>query len=168
VRFEQQAVQLNSKQLFEHPLLYLTGTNNFELSEAERHQLRNYLQRGGVLFAEAACGRPSFDKAFRRQIAAIFPEQKLQPIPLTHLLYQYPSRISRVRPKPALAEHLQLRGDMEPMLLGIEVEGRLTVIYSPYDLSGGWALATAPYDYGLAQQDAMAIGINILSYALMH
>jgi hypothetical protein len=41
------------------------------------------------------------------------------------------------------------------------------VIYSPYDLSSGWALATAPYDYGIVQEDALALGVNVLSYALM-
>lgn len=168
VRFEQEAVSLTSSQLFEHPLLYLTGTNAFSLSDAERHQLRSYLQRGGVLFVEAACGRPSFDAAWRREMAQILPELTLRPIPANHLLFQYPNRLATVRPKPALAELLKTSGSMAPMLLGAEIDGRLAVIYSPYDLSGGWALAHAPYDYGLVQKDAMALGINILSYALLH
>ena len=167
VRFEQTAVSLNAGQLFEHPLVYLTGTNAFSLSEPERSNLRSYLQRGGILFAEAACGRPSFDAALRRELAQILPELTLKPIPANHLLFQYPNRIAHVRPKPALAELLKTSGTVAPTLLGAEMEGRLAVIYSPYDLSAGWALAHAPYDYGLVQKDAMAMGINILSYALL-
>jgi len=41
------------------------------------------------------------------------------------------------------------------------------VIYSAFDLSGGWALAQGPYDYGLMHEDALALGVNILAYALM-
>ena len=52
------------------------------------------------------------------------------------------------------------------MLLGINVDGRLAVIYSPVGLSCGWELADCPYCSGIAPQDALAIGVNILTYAI--
>ncbi len=167
VQFAQNAIELSSSRIYEHPLVYLTGTQAFELSEAECTNLRSYLQRGGTLFIEAACGRQSFNDAIRRNLAAILPGTDLAPLPENHLIFQYPHRLSRVRPRPALAQLLDVSGTMKPVLMGTNVNGRLAVIYSPYDLSSGWALAAAPYDYGIVQEDALALGVNVLSFALM-
>ena len=53
------------------------------------------------------------------------------------------------------------------MLYGIIIDARAAVIYSPFDLSAGWALAHAPYSCGVQHEDALALGVNILAYALM-
>jgi hypothetical protein len=41
------------------------------------------------------------------------------------------------------------------------------VIYSPHGLSCGWELAQCPYCCGISSQDALALGVNVLSYAVM-
>ena len=167
VRFEQVTVDLSAPTLFDYPLVYLTGTNAFSLTEAERDNLRTYLHRGGVLFAEAACGRPSFDDAFRKELAQVLPGSKLALLPPDHVLFQYPHKLEKVRLRPALARRLNRSGPMAPQLYGAVSDGRLAVIYSPFDLSGGWALAHGPYDEGLEREDALALGVNILAQALM-
>ncbi|MBN2452542.1 MAG: DUF4159 domain-containing protein, partial [Lentisphaeria bacterium] len=167
VRFEQTTVAVDSPVLFEHPLLYLTGTNAFVFTERERSNLRSYLQRGGVLFAEAACGRPSFDEAFRQEMTRVLPGTEFEPLPADHVLFRYPHRLEKVTPRLALARRLGSTGPIAPRLYGAVLGARLAVVYSPYDLSGGWALAQGPYDEGLEHEDALALGVNILAYALM-
>jgi len=61
VSFELRDVKLSDAAIFEMPFLYLTGTTDFILTGAERANLRRFLMNGGVLFAEAAEGRRSFD-----------------------------------------------------------------------------------------------------------
>jgi len=158
VRFAEATVEFSAPELFHHPLVYLTGTNAFSLNATERGNLRAYLQRGGVLLAEAACGRPSFDEAFRREMALALPKAKLSALPPDHRVFCFPRRIGSVMPSPALARQLSSSGRIKPTLYGATIENRLCVIYSPFDLSGGWALAHGPYDEGLASEDALALG----------
>lgn len=166
VHFESMEVDLDSPRLFDAPFVYLTGQMDFNLTEGQRANLRRYLANGGVLFCDATCGRPSFDTAFRRELRQVLPEATLERIPTSHLLFQYPNAISGVTPRLALAHRLQTKGKMEPLLYGISIKDHLAVIYSPFDLSGGWAMAQGPYNEGLEANDSLALGVNILSYLL--
>lgn len=166
VRFESLAVDLDSKALFEVPFVYLTGQMDFQLTPEQRAGLQRYLLRGGILFAEATAGRPTFDRAFRRELKQILPEAALTRLPTDHLIYRFPNTVQQVAPRPALAARLQVSGPLPPVLYGATVNGHLAVIYSPYDLSGGWSLAEGPYNEGIQANDALALGVNILTYAL--
>ncbi|MBU0638605.1 MAG: DUF4159 domain-containing protein [Planctomycetes bacterium] len=167
VRFAEETVDLSSPRVFDYPLVYLTGTASFTLTETERGNLRAFLSRGGVLLAEACCGRPSFDDAFRREMGRVLPNAKLERLPQDHVIFRFPHRVDQVTPRPALARRLNSAGRIAPALFGVSVEGRLAVIYSPFDLSGGWSLAHGPYNEGVASEDAIALGVNILAQALM-
>ena len=52
-------------------------------------------------------------------------------------------------------------------LYGITLGANLAVIYAPHGLSCGWELAQCPYCWGIGSQDALALGVNVLSYAVM-
>src|SRR5690242_11112534 len=49
------AVKLESDDIYDFPLLIMTGEGNFTLSDAERQSLRRYVERGGLLLASAGC-----------------------------------------------------------------------------------------------------------------
>ena len=55
------------------------GRNAFRLTEAERQQLKQ-IQRGGMLLADSVASR-AFSESFRSEMAAIFPQTKLERIP---------------------------------------------------------------------------------------
>ena len=46
--------------------------------------MRRYLKAGGLLLADACCGRLAFDVAFRREIAKALPGNKLERLPPDH------------------------------------------------------------------------------------
>ena len=167
VRFERVNVPLDSPKLFDVPFVYMTGHQDFELTPAERANLRQYLMRGGLLVAEACCGREAFDRSFRAEIGRVLNGQKLERLSKTHPLFHFPNDINSVQPLPALAHQLGSKGRVTPELYGINVGGNLAVIYSPRGLSCGWELAQCPYCHGIASQDALALGVNILSYAVL-
>lgn len=168
VRFATEDVALDSSRLFDMPFIYLTGHQDFSLSPAERANLRKYLLNGGVLFAESCCGREAFDRSFRREIRAVLNGQELQRLPAGHPLFLFPNQVQGVQPRPALASMLKTQGKIQPRVYGINVRGSLAVVYSPHGLACGWELAECPYCKGIAPTDALALGVNILSYALMH
>ncbi len=167
VRFHTEVVSLDSPRLFDMPFIYLTGHQPFVLSPQERAGLRRYLLRGGVLLAEACCGRAAFDRSFRREIRRVLNGQSLEKLPASHPLYLYPNRLQALQPRPALARKLGSKGKMAPDLYGATIDGHLAVVYAPYGLACGWELAQCPYCQGIAPTDALALGVNILSYALM-
>jgi hypothetical protein len=167
VSLESQEVVLSDTSMLETPMLYLTGTTDFALDENERANLRQFLLKGGVLFAEAGDGRSSFDTAFRAEIAQILPEHPLVPVPPNSTLLHEPNEVATVKVRPALAAQLNKRRTTAPELLTAEINGATGVIYCPRDLSAGWEQAPAPYAVGYEAADSIALGVNILFHALV-
>jgi hypothetical protein len=166
VQFKRENVDLRSIDAFAHPILYMTGHEDFKLADEEVQNLRRYLAAGGVLVANACCGRKGFDDAFRREIRRVLPDHALERLPLEHPVYRAVYPIHEVTYTPlVLHEHPGLR---EPTLEGISLENQLRVIYSPYGFVNGWSGAPNPYDRGYAGDDALRLGINILVYAMTH
>jgi len=166
VQFKKEDVDLKSIDAFRHPILYITGHDDFKLTDEEVTNLRRYLSAGGVLVGNACCGRKSFDTAFRREIARVLPDGKLDRVALDHPIYKSVFPIQKVEYTP-LALH-DYPGLDRPTLEGIQIDNQLRVIYSPMGLVNGWSGAPNPYDRGYAGNDALRLGINILVYAMTH
>ncbi len=167
VRFEREEVELDSPRLFQLPVVYITGHQAFAFTPAERANLTKYLTQGGLLIAESCCGRTGFATSFRAEMNGILKGAQLQRLPPSHPLFAYPNAIRDVQPLPALAAKLKSRSRIAPDLYGASIDGHLAVIFSPFGLSCGWELAQCPYCNGIHAKDARALGINILSYAMM-
>jgi len=166
VQFKRENVDLRSIDAFAHPILYMTGHKDFKLADEEVRNLQRYLAAGGVVVANACCGRKGFDDAFRREIRRVLPDHPLERIPLDHPVYRAVYPIQEVTYTPlVLHEHPGLR---EPTLEGISLENQLRVVYSPYGFVNGWSGAPNPYARGYAGDDALRLGINILVYAMTH
>ncbi len=168
VSFELADVKLTDPAIFDMPILYFTGTTDFVLSEAERANLRQFLLKGGVLFAEAAEGRTSFDAGFKSEMAKVLPNQPLTLLPPDHVLFRRPLNLAAVKARPALAVKHGNQVEEAPEMYGIDVNGSLGVIYSPNDLSAGWERALAPYAVGYEAPDSTALGVSALFYAVTH
>ncbi len=166
VQFKRAVVSLSDVDVFRHPVLYMTGLRDFELSDAEVTQLRSYLASGGVLIADSAAGRKAFDAAFRREIARVWPGGELAPLPPDSPVYDMPYTIRQVEYTPlANARNPELNA---PALEGITIDGQTAVIYSPFSVANGWEQIDYPYNLGYAPGDALRLGVNLLAYALTH
>jgi len=160
--------------LFDYHLVFMHGRNDFHLTDAERKQLRTYVERGGMVFANAICASRSFAAAFRREMEAIFPDQPLKPIPRDHPLFTVDyggfdlSTVTRRDPQAgARNEPLKdILRQVSPELEGIELAGRYGVIFSRYDLSCALEKHDSLECQGYVREDAARIGMNVLLYAL--
>jgi hypothetical protein len=166
VKFKRANVRLTDPQVANYPLLYMTGHYEFVWGDEEATRLQRYLQAGGMLIADACCGRLAFDLAFRRELAKVFPGQRLEPLPLNHPVYNIHNDIRTVEYTPRAQEDLGVPA--VPALEGITLDGRLAVVYSRFDLGNGWEQFPHPYSYGYRDQDALQIGTNLLVYAVTH
>jgi hypothetical protein len=166
VKFKRQTVHLKDPKTATYPLLYMTGHHEFVWSDEEVAVLQKYLKAGGLLVADACCGRLMFDLAFRRELAKAFPEQRLQKLPPEHPFYHCHNDIRNVEYTPRVRE--DFGGLNTPELEGLTLDNRLAVLYSKFDLGNGWEQFPHPYSYGIKDESALQIGANILVFATTH
>ena len=166
ITYEREQVALSSSHLFDLPLVYMSGHLDFRFSPEERENLGRYLRQGGILFAESCCGRLDFSRAFLQEMGKVIPEAKLTRIPAQSPIFAYPNRLNTVQARPQLAAALKATM-VEPELYALTLNGHIAVVFSPYGLACGWELAQCPYCMGYVERDALSLGINILTAALL-
>lgn len=164
----------DNEKIFDHPLVFLHGRRAFRFNAAQRKSLRDYLDRGGFIFADAICAQPEFAESFRQEMQAIYPEGKWQRIPTDHSLFS--SEYRGFDLKTVSLRDPQARGaddklsarivKVEPLLEGLEIDGRYSVILSPYDLSCALENSQSLECKGYVRDDAARLGANIVLYAL--
>jgi len=159
--------------LFDYPLVYMHGRKNFSLTNVERDQLQTYLENGGFLFADACCGARQFDDSFRKLIQQLFG-RPLERIPIEHELFNTATghdirKVNRRIPlgggEDGTLTREVTRG--EPVLEGLELDGRYVVVYSKYDLSCALERQATVTCAGYPTEDAAQIAANIVLYGLM-
>lgn len=167
-------LELTDKNLFRYPIVYMHGRNKFTIPSEERKQLRMYLERGGVLFADSCCGAKPFDKSFRDLITQLFPERKMERIPITHELFtdQIGHDVKHLNRRTSEGGESATGGNFttrsaEPILEGIELDGRYCVIYSKYDISCALERQNSGNCEGYLPEDAVKLGTNIIRYAML-
>lgn len=152
------AVKLSSKELFNFPLVIMTGEGAFELTDAERKNLRNYVERGGFLLASAGCSSPDWDRSFRREMARVFPQKPMQSIPMSHTLFRTVYEIKELRAK---------HGKPKP-LDGISFGSRLGVVYSQDGLNDTAHTQGCCCCGGNEILNCVQVNVNILAYSLVY
>lgn len=152
------AVKLSSDELFEYPLVIMTGEGSFRLPDRERDNLRKYVERGGFLLASAGCSSEPWDRAFRAEMAKIFPEQTLQSIDMGHAVFHTVYDIASLKAK---------HGKPRP-LEGITLDGRIGVLYSQDGLNDTAHAQGCCCCGGNELTNANEINVNILAYALVY
>jgi len=165
VKYRVVETRLKDPKIFNAPLLYLTGHENFSIQASEAVQLKKYLENGGFLFAEACCGRKGFDLSFRQLMQYILPAHPLREIPQGNPVFFTPNDVRKVGVTPMLQQDLG-QTTIAPKLEGVEMNGHYVVIYSPFGMAGGWEMSQSPYARGYDDVSALRLGQNILMYAV--
>jgi hypothetical protein len=147
--------------------LYLTGLDDFTWDSAAVGALKRFLGGGGTLLINNGLGLRTFDRAVRRELRKVLPDSAdLRPIPIEHPIFSAVARSTQAQYTPAvLAERPGLQ---TPLLEGVTLGSDLKIIYSPYDLELGWQGLEQPLAKGYESSSAMALGLNIVLYAMTH
>jgi hypothetical protein len=151
------AVKLSSQEVYDFPMLIMTGEGAFELPEAERQNLRLYIQRGGFLLASAGCSSEDWDRSLRRELAKIFPDAPLAPLEMTHPVFHTVKDIPKLTAK---------HGEPRP-LEGVTVNGRMGILYSQDGLNDTQHTQGCCCCGGNEIVNSMDINVNILAYTLI-
>jgi hypothetical protein len=130
------------------PVVNVSGGRAPGFQTGEEELLKQYLAKGGFLYAEACGGSPEFDKGFRDLVKRLFPKSQLTRVPPDHPVWHAAGKFS-VSPK-------------EHELWGIEMGGRTVALYSPQGLSAWWEHNQSAEGEG---QAAFRLGANIIALA---
>jgi len=151
-------VELASEDLFNYPFVVMTGEKAFKLSDAEKKNLKAYIDRGGFVLASASCSSAEWADSFRPMLAALYPDRKLAALPLDHPVFHRLYDIDRIVTRKEAGQ---------PVIYGLEWGGRLRVVFSPFGLNdtanaGGGCCCCG----GNEIRNAQLICADVLVYAL--
>jgi len=153
---ENATVEVGSMEIYNYPILHMTGHGNVFFSEQEADNLRNYLLAGGFLHIDDNYG---LDPFVRREMKKVFPEAEFIELPFSHPIYhqkfQFPNGLPKVH------EH----DNKTPQGFGLFHKGRLVCFYTyECDLGDGWEDQEVHNDTEEIRTKALRMGANILSY----
>lgn len=150
-------VSAGSSDIFNFPIIFMTGHGNVFFTDQEANNLRQYLISGGFLHISDNYG---LDKYIRPQLRKVFPKLELQEIPFTHPIFNQTFTFEKGIPK--IHEH----DKKMPQGFGLFFEGRLVCFYDyESDLSDGWEDPEVHKNPPETRLKALQMGSNIIEYA---
>ena len=152
-------VKLGTDEVFSTPLCIFTGEGNFQLGQVERDNLKRYLMNGGFMIVSPGCSDSDWNRAFRRELAAVLPGVPLDEIPMSHELFSMVHTIKSTD----LA-----KSSGSTKLYGIFLNGRLAVLYSPEGLNNARNAKGCCCCGGNELKKSREINVNAVTYALLH
>ncbi len=171
---EEHDLSITDDAIFDYHLVFMHGRTSFSLTEREREQLRTYIERGGMLFANSICASKAFTESFRKEMAVILPEYPLEKIPVSDPLFSEKyggfdlSTVTRRDPQ-ARSKDESIKDRLRrvpPELEGVRIDDRYAVIFSRYDLSCALEKQNSMECQGYEREDAARIGLNVVLYSL--
>lgn len=151
-------VEVGSSDLFQYPMVHMTGHGNVVFSASESENLRTYLMGGGFLHIDDNYGMNEF---IRVELKKVFPNNELVELPFNHEVFHQKYDFNGL---PKIHEHDGKR----PQAFGIIIDGRLVCLYTyETDLSDGWENTEVHNDSENKRVQALKMGANILMYAFM-
>lgn len=132
---------------FEAPILFISGSKAANFTDAEVEKLRNYILRGGTIFAEPSDHQEAFTRSMETLARRLFPEQSnpdfmLESLPANHGIFTV----------------LKQSWPTLPKLRGVSDGSRTVFILSDEYLSADWQA-------NRSASDAYKLATNLLFYA---
>lgn len=158
-RPENLVINLTDQELFNHPMIYLTGHGNVKFDDHEINRLLTYFENGGFLWVDDCYG---LDKSIRRELRRIFPNKELALLPADHEIYRTVYDLTDGLPK--IHEH----DGKPPAGYAIFHKGRMAVFYTfESDIGDGIEdEGVHPEDSAETREKAMQMALNILVFAM--
>jgi len=152
-----ETVEAGSTDIFQYPLLHMTGHGNVFFNEEEALNLRNYLISGGFLHIDDNYGMKQY---VTKELKKVFPNQELKELPASHDIFK--SAFPFPKGLPKIHEHDGKR----PQALGLFHDSRLVLVFTiESDLGDGWEDQEVHNDPEDIRLKALQMGANIVKYA---
>jgi hypothetical protein len=161
--------------IWNFPYLYMVEVGQLLLSREDAARLREFLLRGGFLHADDFWGLYQLNN-FEQQMAKVFPDRHLEPIPLTDEIFHTFYDIDTVMQIPNVNNGCRGRQTWEsatdtvPRIFGIRDDNGRIMVIATYnsDLGDAWEHMDNPcYPVKFSGQ-AYRMGIDFILYSMSH
>jgi hypothetical protein len=172
-------VRLTDDLMFQCPFIMMTEVGSAYFSPEETERLREYLLKGGFLWADDFWGEYAW-QIWAREIGKVLPpsEYPIVDLPLTHPLFRSQFVVDKVPQIPSIGHWYGSGGGTSerpdstvPHARAIfDAKGRM-MVFITHNTDFGDAFeqeATDPRYFYTFSVDGYAFGINVLLYALTH
>jgi hypothetical protein len=172
-----QPISLHESSVTSYKFFYMHGRNSFPLpARRDLNGLVFTLETGGVLFADAACGSPRFNDAFRKLMKEMWPDRELEPIKLEE--NSGPGQLFSKELNGVALKQVRCRREGPdgkpsvdyqtgpPLLEGIKHKGRWIVVYSKYDIGCALEKHQSTDCLGHDTESARRLGRAVVLYAM--
>ena len=151
-------VRLEADNVFDFPFCVWSGEADFSLTKKERENLRKYLLNGGFILSSPGCSDPGWDTALRKELKLIFPEYKMVKLPMSHPVFSTVNQVTRLTDKHGGQAFVE----------GMEVNGRLVMVYSKDGLNDVSNAKGCCCCGGNMIVEAVLVNVNVFTYALLY
>jgi len=166
-------------EIFQWPMLYITGHNAFTLTDEDAAAMRRYVLNGGFLFVEDCLYGFPFGKAAHSELRKVFPEFAFERIDITNDVFKH--LFSMKFSWPQVNEAGFPDPEQPYFWEAIFIDGRIAVLYTTQDLGCQWEISSPPTPSNplggaMHSMDRIPglrdvgykLGINIMLYVLTH
>jgi Domain of unknown function (DUF4159) len=169
VALTKEEVRPSDTNLPQYKFMYMHGRRQFTIEDEEVRNIRNNLLTGATLFGDACCGASEYDKAFRDLVSKLYPDKKLERIPLDDYLYSEKLNgraITSVKCRKGEAASVSEYTDMPPELEGVKVGNRWVIIYSKFDIGCALEKSKSSACKGHDHESAQILAAAAVLYSL--
>ena len=142
-----EAIRNLAAELLQSPIVFFNG-HKLAPRNKEEAILKEYVNNGGFILAEACCGSPTFDRDFRELVERLFGKGSLQRLPAAHAVWRASGKFE-----------VDSRAFE---LWGVSQGCKTVLIYSPKPIAGYWE--SNNFKDGRSKT-AFELGANIVAYA---
>jgi len=167
--------RLGSSALMNMSVVFISTTEQFQLTETEKKNLRDYISKGGMIVADdAGASMPNSQSgaSLRQMIKDIAGSRRLEPIPSSHAIYSTPMMlggpprgsdtamtvVGKIIQPDGTKNEMGVRANEARSLEGITINGRLAIVYSPKGYTPKW--------HEGMDDPTLKFGVNLITYAL--
>ncbi len=174
IRSVEQPVNLDDgDDVYNWPWLYAVRTGEWDLTEAQAHKLRDYLDRGGFLMVDDFWG--SFEwRVFMRSLRRVFPEARVVDVedsdPLFHTIYDLNDRFRVTGAWGRFGRPYQDDG-VTPYWRAVYDGNKnrvMVAIVANSDLGDSWEYADDPSYPEKWSGLGIRFAVNYITYAMTH
>jgi hypothetical protein len=171
-------VRPQQRELFECPFLFMSDAGTVGLSEAEVASLRDYLLKGGLIWADDFWGERAW-RRFAGEMARVLPEYSMVDIGPDHMIMSALYVVPEIPQVPSIQFWRSTRFSTSemgpesatPHLRGIFDEDGNPLVLATHntDIGDGWEREGEDIDFFYTfSPKSYALGINIILFVMSH
>jgi hypothetical protein len=164
-----QIVDIDSKELFQYPFIYMSEPGYLNLLPADVKNLREYFDRGGFLLMDDFRANDRYPEQYlnmQLQMSKVFPDRMIETVSPNHPIFH---TFFDLDPKDMLAPYTQAESGPVEFLAISDDKGRIQVMIDfNNDISEYWQALDVGQCSIHESGRAVQLGINYAIYAMTH